>query len=212
MRPRLSRIIRDLRGSPRSSLVEILLHHLDADLDSASLARALVTGEASPEHASERMTEIEHRGDSLRAQLVAGISRALVTPIDREDLYRLSRSIDDVLDNLRDFVREWSLYAPTTSNALPVLEEITYAVREVRAAVAAIAEPDTDVAVRVLAAKKACNTIRRRYESELGQLFSEELSMDVLKRRELLRRLDVVGLRLDEAVNVLADATVKRGA
>ena len=33
----------------------------------------------------------------------------LVAPIDREDLFRLSRSIDDVLDNLRDFVREWGL-------------------------------------------------------------------------------------------------------
>jgi uncharacterized protein Yka (UPF0111/DUF47 family) len=209
---RLRHILSGLRGSQGSSLVEILLHHLDADLDSAALAGALVAGNVSAEQARQTITEIEHRGDSLRARLVAGISRALITPIDREDLYRLSRSIDDVLDNLRDFVREWSLYAPATSSALPVLEEIAHATREVRAAVASIAEPDTDVAARVLAAKKACNGIRRSYESELGKLFAEELSMDVLKRRELLRRLDVVGLRLDEAVDVLSDATVKRGA
>ena len=38
------------------------------------------------------------------------LAGVLVTPVDREDLFRLSRSIDDVLDNLRDFVREWDLY------------------------------------------------------------------------------------------------------
>ena len=36
--------------------------------------------------------------------------------------------------------------------------------------------------------------------------------MDVLKCRELLRRLDVVGLRLNEAADVLADAAVKHRA
>jgi len=34
--------------------------------------------------------------------------------------------------------------------------------------------------------------------------------MEVLKSRELLRRLDVVGLRLNEAADVLSDAAVKR--
>jgi uncharacterized protein Yka (UPF0111/DUF47 family) len=213
MIPRLRRIVRDLGRSPGHSLVQILLRHLDADLESATLAAALVAGEISADRARETMTRIEHRGDSLRAELAAGLSRALVTPIDREDMYRLSRSIDDILDNLRDFVREWSLYAPSTSRALrEVLAEIAQAIGELRSAVAVIGDPGADLVGRLLAAKKACNGIRRRYQIELGQLFSEELSMDVLKRRELLRRLDVAGLRLGEAVDVLSDAAVKRGA
>ena len=36
--------------------------------------------------------------------------------------------------------------------------------------------------------------------------------MEVLKCRELLRRLDVVGLRLNEAADRLSDAAVKRWA
>ena len=36
--------------------------------------------------------------------------------------------------------------------------------------------------------------------------------MEVIKAREILRRLDVVGLRLNEAADVLSDAAVKRRA
>ena len=36
--------------------------------------------------------------------------------------------------------------------------------------------------------------------------------MEVLKVREVLRRLDVVGLRIGEATDALSDAAVKRSA
>jgi hypothetical protein len=36
--------------------------------------------------------------------------------------------------------------------------------------------------------------------------------MAVVRRRELLRRLDVVGLRLNEAADRLSDAAIKRWA
>jgi predicted nucleic acid-binding protein len=38
-----------------------------------------------------------------------------------------------------------------------------------------------------------------------------ELRMGVLKEREALRRLDVVGLRLGEAADALSDAAMKQG-
>jgi uncharacterized protein len=90
------------------------------------------------------VVDVEHRGDRARG----GFVHALAPPLDREDLFRVSRSVDDVLDNLRDFARELELFAVS------------------------------DVAM--------------------------------LKRRELLRRLDVVGLRLGEAADALADGAVKR--
>jgi hypothetical protein len=63
-----------------------------------------------------------------------------------------------------------------------------------------------------LLAKKAANKIRRLYDVELGRLFRGEFTMEVLKSRELLRRLDVVGLRVNEASDVLSDAAIKRAA
>jgi hypothetical protein len=44
----------------------------------------------------------------------------------------------------------------------------------------------------------------------VASLFEQEVSTELLKRRELLRRLDVVGLRLGECADALSDAMLKR--
>ena len=49
------------------------------------------------------------------------------------------------------------------------------------------------------------------HDNETGYLFAaDDVTMDLIKRRELLRRLDVVGLRLIEAVDALSDGLLKR--
>jgi hypothetical protein len=54
------------------------------------------------------------------------------------------------------------------------------------------------------------NDIRQRYQTAMQAILDEPLSTETLKRRELLRRLDVVGLRIREAADALADGAVKR--
>ena len=62
---------------------------------------------------------------------------------------------------------------------------------------------------RVLCAT-AAGQVRRLYQQKLAELLNEPLDNETLKRRELLRRLDVVGLRLGEAADALADGVLKR--
>lgn len=204
-------IVHDLRGRSGLRFAELLAGHLDATLQGAELARQAVARTLSGAEARASMTEVEHRGDDLRRELVHFLSTTLITPIDREDIYRISRSIDDVLDNLRDFLSEWDLFALEGPSTLaPVLDAVVIAIAELRRAVeVAVANP-REITQRAIGAKKAGNEIRRRYEVQLAELFRGELTMEVLKQRELLRRLDVVGLRLGEAANALADAAVKR--
>src|SRR5664280_2254431 len=78
-------------------------------------------------------------------------------------------------------------------------------------AIQAIAKDPKDVKT-ALATKKSANEIRRFYEIEPGRLFRGEPTMEVVKSRALLRRLDVVGLRLNEAADRLSDAAIKRWA
>src|SRR5919202_3352021 len=47
---------------------------------------------------ARRIEQIEKEADELRRILIDDLNRAFVTPIDREDLFALSRTIDDVLD------------------------------------------------------------------------------------------------------------------
>ncbi|MDP9410608.1 MAG: DUF47 family protein [Actinomycetota bacterium] len=213
MRFPFKQLFRDLSGRSDQVFVDLISGQIEATLEGASLVRELVTsGDASfTARSRELMREIEHQGDNQRALLVAELSRALITPIDREDLFRLSRAIDDVLDNLRDFFREWDLYGVESKGTFgPLLEAVIEGMTELRGAVSVLVTRPSAVPQGALASKKAGGKIRRLYQLETARLFERELSMDVLKRRELLRRLDVVGLRLGEAADYLADASVKR--
>ena len=193
-----------------------VLATLEAQLTEAAaacrLALSVAEGSVASADALLRIAEIEHRGDAMRSELVTRLTGVLVAPIDREDLFRLSRSIDDVVDNLRDFVREWDLYGFKKAGAfVGLLDAAARGIGDLQLAVQAVARDPKDTKT-ALAAKRSANEIRRLYDSELGRLFRGELAMAVVRRRELLRRLDVVGLRLNEAADRLSDAAIKRWA
>ncbi len=211
--PRVRRAAHGLGRGDVPGLIATLDRQLAETIAACRLARQVTKGELEPGTAHEQMAEIEHRGDVLRGELVTRLAGVLVPPIDREDLFRLSRSIDDVLDNLRDFVREWDLYEIKLADGFAdILDSTECGVSDLKLAVKTIARDPKETGQAALLSKKSANEIRRLYDVELGRLFSGELSMDVLKFRELLRRLDVVGLRLNEAADVLADAAVKHRA
>jgi uncharacterized protein len=208
----LRRLASDLTGRSDPALIDHLQGQLQATLDGVALARATVGGDIDPSAARARMSDIEHRGDSCRGALVLALSTALAPPMDREDLFRLSRSVDDVLDNLRDLVREMDLYGIAREPLLDdPLEGVETGVRLLCDAVAAIlGQPD---ASRLMALQAKKNEIRPRYQQAVATLLCADdgpVTGMTLRRRELLRRVDVVGLRLGEAADALADGAVKR--
>lgn len=207
----VSRLIRDLAGSSGPRFVGYLLGQTDAAIEGAQLVRRCVAGEIGRATAVEEMRVVEHRGDQVRGELIRDLGSALVTPIDREDLFRASRALDDVLDVLRDFVRQWELFEMDRSEVIqPVVEATCDALLDLREAVAMIDAEPRMITTRALKAKKSGNAIRRSHDVQLAALYRETLSVDTLKERDLLRRLDVVGIRFGTVANTLADAAIKR--
>lgn len=208
---RIRRLVLDLAGRGDEVFVAYLSGQIDATLEGAALALDAVQGAADTGEARDRMGDIEHDGDDQRAELIEELSRALTTPIDREDLFRLSRSIDDVLDNLRDFIRELDLFAlEDCSSFAPLVQALSTGADALRTAVGYLLERPAEVARACKDAKKHGNELRRLYQHALADLYHGQLTMETLKHRDLLRRLDVVGLRLGEAADVLADGVMKR--
>ena len=47
---------------------------------------------------------IEHKGDKLKHALVKQVAKAFITPLEREDILKLSHTIDNVTDSIEDIV------------------------------------------------------------------------------------------------------------
>jgi hypothetical protein len=206
------RLIGGWWSSRAGTFAALLTAQIDVAESGARVGHLALAGDIDWSTARNDIALLEHQGDAIRAELVHLLGRSLVTPLDREDLFRVSRSFDDVLDNLRDLVREGESFQPQqTDVVVPVMAALIEALTAIRAAVDGLEHAPDQIAGRALSAKKAINGVRRSYGQQLGLLFAGDLSRDTLKVRELLRRLDVAGLRLGEAADALSDAAVKRG-
>jgi predicted phosphate transport protein (TIGR00153 family) len=63
-----------------------------------------------------RIKDLEHTGDRLTHEISDALSRAFVTPFDREDIARLANALDDVVDYTEEAARRFFTYrieAPT---------------------------------------------------------------------------------------------------
>src|SRR3954466_15300670 len=47
---------------------------------------------------ADEIKEVEHKCDFLTHEVIQRLNRTFVTPLDREDIHALARSLDDVMD------------------------------------------------------------------------------------------------------------------
>ena len=47
---------------------------------------------------ADEIKEVEHKCDFLTHEIIQRLNRTFVTPLDREDIHALARSLDDVMD------------------------------------------------------------------------------------------------------------------
>ena len=52
----------------------------------------------------------EHEGDRLTTEVVGLVNRTFVTPFDRDDIFRLATSLDDICDHVDDAATNLELY------------------------------------------------------------------------------------------------------
>ncbi len=58
----------------------------------------------------QKIHDLEHEGDTLAHEITDMLNRTFITPIDREDIYSLANSLDDVLDLINAMAGRVKLY------------------------------------------------------------------------------------------------------
>lgn len=202
---------RQMLRSPSGHLLEMLLCQANATSQGIAAVRKVVLHRNGPEGGQDEVVRWEQRGDDLRKEFVAELRASFVTPIDREDMFRVSRSIDDVLDYGRDFLQCWDLFAVEGTTRLDEMLACIEEGMSLLSEALALIEEAPDQALRgCVMAKRQCNQARREYQQAIVEVLTDPITAEQLKLRELLRRLDVGALRLGEAADALADGVMKR--
>jgi predicted phosphate transport protein (TIGR00153 family) len=64
----------------------------------ARLLVELISASTNREAIAEKMRACEHTGDEFTHAIMRRLNESFITPFDREDIYRLASSLDDVMD------------------------------------------------------------------------------------------------------------------
>ena len=164
--------------------------------------------------AAARLVTTEKEADEARRILISELNKTFITPFDREDIFSLSRTIDDVLDYAYSTVTEMEvLKVRPTAFMLRIASILRDAAYELLMAVDRL-ELHPEVAnEHAQRAKNLENRVEDVYREALADLFSgaEDIKhvMKMLKSREVYRHLSNAADRGDEAANVIADIVVK---
>jgi predicted phosphate transport protein (TIGR00153 family) len=164
--------------------------------------------------AAARLISTEKEADEARRILIAELNKTFITPFDREDIFALSRTIDDVLDYAYSTVTEMEvLKVKPTPFMLRIASILRDAAYELLMAVDRLEQHPEVANEHAQRAKNLENRVEDVYREALADLFSgaEDIKhvMKMLKSREVYRHLSNAADRGDEAANVIADIVVK---
>ncbi|MBN1385078.1 MAG: DUF47 family protein [Elusimicrobia bacterium] len=163
----------------------------------------------TPEN-GKKVNDAEKEADGVRRILVDELNRSFVTPIDREDIFALSRAVDDMLDYAKSTVEEMTLFEVQTDNYIKKMAESLYdASKEVSCAIKCLKEHAGICAEHVVRARKTENFVEHRYREALVELFKTNDVIKILKTREIYRHLSNAADRAAEAADIVNDILVK---
>jgi predicted phosphate transport protein (TIGR00153 family) len=162
------------------------------------------------ESIGDQVKQAEKAADELRRHLIEAINRTLVTPFDREDIFALSRSLDDMIDYANSTVEEMMLFqAPTNPHLVQMSEALFEGAREITAAVESLRHMPDGLQDHIIRAKKSENRMEHLYREALAELFKTPDVVTIIKMREIYRHLSNAADRGDEAADILSDILVK---
>jgi hypothetical protein len=168
----------------------------------------------NPDHA-EQVSIKEGEADEVRRILIDELNRTFVTPFDREDIFSLSRSIDDVLDYAYTTVNEMVVLnvtpTPYMQRMASLLKDAAY---EIYLAVQRLPKHPSVAIDHAQRAKALENRVEAVYREAIADLFVDASDIQhvvsMLKKREVYRHLSNAADRGDEAANVISDIVVKK--
>lgn len=166
--------------------------------------------------AAQLLTAKEKEADEARRILIDELNRTFVTPFDREDIFALSRTIDDVIDYAYSTVNEMGIFKVEATvymqRMASLLRDAAY---ELLQAVDRLEQHPNVAGDHAQRAKALENRVEDVYREALADLFSGVTDLEqvvkILKLREVYRHLSNAADRGDEAANIIADIVVKTG-
>lgn len=160
---------------------------------------------------AEKMRGAEHAGDEATHAIMRELNETFITPFDREDIYRLASSLDDVMDAMEAAVDLVVLYQigelpPEVADQVDVLERAAELTAEAMPRLRSM----KDLKEFWIELNRLENQADQVYRRLLARLFSGEYdALTVLKLKEVVDQLEAAADAFEHVANTVETIAVK---
>jgi predicted phosphate transport protein (TIGR00153 family) len=160
-----------------------------------------------------RMERLEHEGDHIAHDILERLHRTFITPLDREDIHRLTSAVDDVLDYIEATTERFVVYQVTElkPRAGELAQVILKQVEELHQIMPQLRDlPRSDILHRCIEINHLENQADRILREALGELFSGSPDpLEALKWRELYDLMETATDKSEDVADVLQGIVLK---
>ena len=168
----------------------------------------MAQGKVSAAEACPRIKIIENECDAITHHVVERLHKVFITPIDRNDIYRLISKMDDVMDFVEAAAQRVSLYGVNSNNKelwdlarvlLSGSERIAEAVSGMRN----LKHPEL-ILEKCVEVNRLENEADVQLRGAIAKLFAEEKNpIEVIKWKEIYEFLEVATDRCEDVANII---------
>ena len=160
---------------------------------------------------ADQIKRLEHECDEISHEILRGIDRTFITPIDREDIHQLAVRLDDVIDLIDGTVRRLVLFKITAPT--PVSRKLSRTIVEITGemveAVAALRK-QKGVIAHCIRMKQLENQGDVAYHEAVASLFAGSIdAIEVIKWKDIYENMEACIDHCEAVAHLLESVVLK---
>ena len=179
--------------------------------ESARILDIFFRGESPVATVADQIKRLEHECDEISHEILRGIDRTFITPIDREDIHQLAVRLDDVIDLIDGTVRRMSLFKITepTAASRALSATIVEITAEMVKAVSAL-KGQKGVVEHCIRMKQLENQGDVAYQEAIASLFANEVqAVELIKWKDIYENMEGCIDQCEAVAHVLESVVLK---
>lgn len=179
------------------------------------MAREVLQDPAKLERYTKEVKNLEHSADKVTHDISAKMRHVFITPIDREDFFLLTTSLDDCVDDIQDVVMSLKLYHAGIGSKLllrmaDILVEMSSEMIVLFRLLKDIDKNETEIAERTRKINALESEGDEIYRNAISDLFdgTHEV-MEIIRWKEIMEAMEDTANRAEKVGNLIKEVVMK---
>jgi uncharacterized protein len=174
-----------------------------------------ITNAADLKEVSIKLKNYERSGDDLVYELTTKLNTSFMTPIERDDILRLSIKMDDILDGIEHFAAHLEMFSLTDIDEYvhSFMDNIVKSTDEIVKALELLSKRKlVEMREHAIAIKKLESVCDEIYRTSIKQLFiTEKDPIRIIQFKDIYEQLEEVADYCEDVANTI-EAIIMRNA